>query len=192
MIPPAGRTPQRVPAEEGFWVLVFGDLAVFTAFFATYLYYRGRQPTLFADAQRRLSQGFGLANTLLLLTGSLLVSIGLRAVRRGAPAIARPAFGGAIVCALGFVGLKGVEWGLKFAHGITPATNNFFMYYFVLTGLHLFHVLIGIAGLAYLYVQGGRTELAPKRVVFIEAGSVFWHLVDLLWIILFPLLYLVR
>jgi nitric oxide reductase NorE protein len=171
---------KRIPAEEGFWVLIFGDLTVFTAFFGTYLYSRARQPAIFRDSQRQLSQSLGLANTLLLLTGSLLVSMGVRAVRRGAPQLARPVFGGAILCAVGFVCLKALEWGQKLSHGSYPTTNNFFMYYFILTGLHLFHVLIGIAALIYLYTQAGRGAVTRKRLVFIEAGALFWHMVDLL------------
>jgi nitric oxide reductase NorE protein len=189
---PAAERVRRVPAEEGFWVLIFGDLVIFSAFFATYLYYRGRQPELFAHAQAQLSRGFGLANTILLLTGSLLVSIGVRSIRANTPRVSQRALGGALLCAVGFVGLKGAEWGLKFTHGISPATNNFYTYYFILTGLHLVHVLMGIAALCFLLVQARRSELTPKNLVYVEAAACFWHLVDLLWIVLFPLLYLVR
>ena len=90
-----------------------------------------------------------------------------------------------------FVALKAVEYTTKVSQGHVPTQNNFYLYYFILTGLHLFHVLIGIAVLTLLFFQARNTELSPTRMGLVEGGACFWHLVDLLWIVLFPLLYLV-
>jgi len=177
-------------------VFILGDMTVFAVFFATYLYYRGEQRSLFAESQRTLVQGYGVTNTLLLLTSSLCVALGMRAVRRrlaGAPTRAAPRlFGGALACGLGFSVLKFVEYGGKLAAGITPATNNFFMYYFILTGLHFFHLILGMGVLLYLIRAGRQATLSTRQFAFVEGGACFWHMVDLLWIVLFPLLYLVK
>ncbi len=75
--------------------------------------------------------------------------------------------------------------------GYGTGANHFYLYYFILTGLHLFHVCVGIAVLVFLLTQARRTELSETRMGVVEGGACFWHLVDLLWIVLFPLLYLV-
>jgi nitric oxide reductase NorE protein len=100
-------------------------------------------------------------------------------------------FAGALVCGLAFVGLKVVEYTAKVSEGHVPTENNFYMYYYVLTGFHLLHVLIGIVVLVSLIVAARIAQPSRTRMAFIEGGGCFWHLVDLLWIVLFPLLYLV-
>jgi nitric oxide reductase NorE protein len=183
---------RHVPGEEGVWVLIFGDMLLFAVVFSTYLYYRARDPGLFAASQQTLDNNLGVANTLLLLTSSLCVSIGVRALRQQAGATARAMFAAALLCGFGFSLVKAVEWGSKLQIGITPGTNDFFMYYFVLTGLHFFHVLLGMGVLGFLLSQSRARHLTDTRFALVEGGACFWHLVDLLWIVLFPLLYLVR
>ncbi len=90
-----------------------------------------------------------------------------------------------------FVGLKVFEYLSLIGDGHGARTNHFCIYCFILTGLHLFHVVIGIAVLALLMTQSGRSEIGPTRMAVIEGGGCFWHLVDMLWVVLFPLLYLV-
>lgn len=182
----------KIPGEPGVWIFLFGDMLVFGAFFATFMYQRGRAPELFDASRRTLSIGIGLTNTLLLLTSSLFVVTALRAIRSSERRAARWLLVGALACGLGFVGLKAVEYSAKVNEGHTPDQNAFYMYYFILTGLHLFHVLIGIGVLALLSIQTRHhVELGPSRMALVEGGACFWHLVDLLWIVLFPLLYLV-
>jgi nitric oxide reductase NorE protein len=193
----AGAARERhLPGEEGTWVFILGDMTVFAVFFATYLYYRGQQRALFVESQHSLVQGYGVINTLLLLTSSLCVVLGMKAVRgrlAGEPTRAAPwLFGGALACGLGFSAMKFVEYGEKLAAGITPATNDFFMYYFILTGLHFFHLILGMGVLVFLIRAGRRTSMSVRQFAFVEGGACFWHMVDLLWIVLFPLLYLVK
>jgi nitric oxide reductase NorE protein len=147
--------PQRethLPGEEGVWVLIFGDMLLFGVFFATFLFYRGREPELFTESQTHLSVTIGIINTLLLLTSSLLVVTGVRAIRNGAQKLAPPLFVGAFLCGAGFGFDKFIEYSEKISHGINPGTNNFFMYYFILTGLHMFHVIIGMGVLVFMFV----------------------------------------
>jgi nitric oxide reductase NorE protein len=182
---------KRMPGEEGVWGLIIGDLFVFSLFFLTTLYYRASEAEVFARSQLTLNLGFGLINTLLLLTSSLLVATGVHRVRSGRPLPSR-FFGAAILCGLGFVAIKVVEYSEKIRAGLSFGTNDFYMLYFAFTGIHLFHVLIGLGVLTYLMKASRRPEAAMSNLMLIESGACFWHLVDLLWIVLFALFYLVR
>jgi nitric oxide reductase NorE protein len=182
----------HVPGETGIWVFIFGDMTIFAIMFATYLFYRGKDVGLFDASQLKLNPNFGLVNTVLLLTGSLLVVLAVGCVRSGSHRPARPLLLGAIGCGAAFSVLKIVEYSTKLDAGITPQTNQFFMFYFVLTGLHWFHLAIGLAVLSYMYFSARRNVLDIRQFVWFEGGGCYWHMVDLLWIVLFPLLYLVN
>jgi nitric oxide reductase NorE protein len=187
----AGRA-RHVPGEAGLWILILGDMALFALLFGVYLHYRAQAPELFRSSQLALNRTFGIVNTLLLLTSSLCVATGVRALRHRLRRIAPTAFAGAWLCGLGFVFNKYLEYSDKFAHGIKPATNDFWMYFFVLTGIHLVHLLLGMGVLTFCFVQARKRSLDARMFSFVEGGACFWHMVDLLWIVLFPLLYLVR
>lgn len=186
------RPADRIPGEEGIWVFILGDMTIFGILFAAYLWYRGQQPELYAGAQQALNQNYGVINTLLLLTSSLFVVIGVQSLRRRSSAVAPWLFAGALLCGLGFIVAKYFEYSEKVSAGITPGTNEFFMYYYVLTGLHLFHLVIGMCVLVYLILKARRPELTKKQFGYVEGSACYWHMVDLLWIVLFPLLYLVK
>jgi len=181
----------HVPGETGVWVFIFGDMMVFAVLFATYLYYRAENVELFNTSQGALNQTYGAVNTLLLLLSSMLVVMAVRAVRKQMRRVAPWLIAGAFTCGLAFSALKVVEYTGKVDHGITPATNDFFMYYFILTGLHWFHLAIGLCALSVLFVLSRKPSLTQRQFAFVEGGASFWHMVDLLWIVLFPLLYLV-
>jgi len=183
---------RHLPGEEGIWVLIFGDMTVFAILFGVYLYYRGAQPVVFDSSQLRLNQTFGAVNTLVLLTSSMLVVTAVRAVRANASVLARRLVYGAMVCGVIFVINKAIEYGDKIAHGLVPATNQFFMYFYVMTGLHLLHVVIGMALLLFITRLTRRTALTAREMGYLEGSACFWHMVDLLWIVIFPLLYLVK
>jgi nitric oxide reductase NorE protein len=187
------RRPPKIPGETGIWVFIFGDLLLFAYLFLLYLYYRGGDPELFARSQRHLSTDIGVAYTLLLLTSSLFAVIALRLIRtrngRAAPHYVLAAMG----CGVAFVGMKVIEYYTKVGAGITPSTNYFYLFYYILTGLHLAHVAIGLGVLAYLWWLARRApDLSPLQVSLAEGCACFWHMVDLLWLVIFPLLYLVR
>jgi len=84
------------------------------------------------------------------------------------------------------------EYSEKIGHDITPVTNNFYMFYFMLTGIHFMHVLLGLGVLVFLWLRSRRASITPGDIVLFESGATFWHMVDLLWIVLFPLLYLMK
>jgi nitric oxide reductase NorE protein len=182
----------RLPGEVGIWFFVLGDMTVFAIFFCTFMFYRGPDAALFQKSQSTLNQNFGAINTILLLTSSALVVHAIRSLRedsgRRAPAI----FASAFLCGCGFVAIKIVEYGEKISAHITPFTNDFFMFYFMLTGIHFLHVLLGLGMLGYLWVRSKRRLEGPGDLLIFESGATFWHMVDLLWIVLFPLLYLIK
>lgn len=188
---PGESSARRIPAESGTWVFLFGDMLVFGVFFVTFMVERAKAPELFDVARTSLHIGVGVINTLVLLTSSLCIVVALGAIRAGAKSIAFKAISASIALGLVFIGLKVYEYVSLATTGNGPGANDFFLYYFILTGLHLFHVCIGIAVLAIMLTQTRRDELSATRMAAVEGGACFWHLVDLLWIVLFALLYLV-
>jgi nitric oxide reductase NorE protein len=182
---------RRIPGEAGTWVFLFGDMVVFGAFFATFMVERANAAEIFDTARKTLHLAVGLTNTLVLLTSSILVVVGLGALRSGAREIARWAVIGAMLCGGVFVALKVIEYYSLVTAGHGVGENDFYLYYFILTGVHLFHVCVGMAILTFLLTQTRQRDIGETRMAVIEGGACFWHLVDLLWIVLFPLLYLV-
>jgi nitric oxide reductase NorE protein len=178
----------RMPGEAGIWVLIGGELAAFSAFFLVFAYYRGFDPSLYAASHRQLDHAIGLANTLILLTSSLFVALGVQRVRDGREHAATW-LRLALACGGAFAALKVLEYAQKLSAGTTPLTNDFFMYYFAFTGIHLLHVMIGSGALAFA-IRTTRQEPSPGRTMIVECVAIFWHLVDLLWIVLFALFYL--
>ena len=135
---------------------------------------------------------FGAVNTLLLLTSSLFVALGVRAIReRISIRLAKPLFAGAFLCALGFVVNKFFEYRDMLVSDLYPTENAFYTYYYVLTGIHLTHLIAGMCVLVFLYRMAQKSAWETKDERAIENGASFWHVVDLLWVVLFPLLYLV-
>ena len=187
----ATATARRVPGENGTWVFLFGDMLVFGTFFATFMVERAKAPGTFEAARKTLHIGVGLTNTLVLLTSSLCVVVALGALRSGAGRIARSAVLAAMVCGGIFAALKVFEYHSLVTAGHGAGANHFYLYYFILTGVHLFHVCVGMAVLTFLLTQTRRRDIGETRMAVVEGGACFWHLVDLLWIVLFPLLYLV-
>jgi nitric oxide reductase NorE protein len=184
---------RHVPGEPGIWVLLFGDMLVFTVLFTVYLHQRGAKPDLFAQSQEALNRALGATNTLVLLTSSLLVVFATRAIRRAEwRRYAHRLTLASVGVGACFVVIKVFEYHEKIAAGITPSTNEFFMYYFVLTGLHLAHVVIGLAVLLVLSTLARKPQPTATHLAFFEGGACFWHMVDLLWIVIFPLIFLVR
>jgi nitric oxide reductase NorE protein len=185
--PPAG----HIPGEAGLWIFLLGDMTLFAAIMLVFLWDRRAQPEVFTESAHQLLQPIGAINTLVLLLSSYLVVRALTAHQAGRHAAARQLVGGAIGCAAVFAGLKAVEYTSEISAGHTPASGTFFTFYFVLTGLHLLHVVIGSALL--LAWQGvlkrGRAWVRTRGLV--EGIACYWHMVDLLWVAIFALVYLV-
>ena len=189
---PAGQRASRIPGESGFWVLILGDLSAFALLFCVFMYYRGTGAELYADSQLRLNRFYGAINVVLLLTSSWCVVEGIEAYRQRLPKRARRMLGAAMLLGAGFVLVKVLEYGEKVRDGIVATTSEFFMFYYVLTGIHLLHLLIGLGVLAWMRAKSRSHWNAQREIELVECGGLYWHMVDLLWVALFTLLYLVR
>lgn len=186
--PPKAPLRNRIPGESSMWFFVIGDLLIFGAYFVAYMYYRGQDQQLFLESQSRISLDIGAANTVVLLTSSLFVALGTEAARAGRTPDGVRLFGIALAIGAAFPILKIFEYVPEIAAGITPGTNLFFMYYFVMTGLHLCHVMLGLVILAFVIAN----LRAKPNISFVETGATYWHMVDVLWLVLFALLYVMR
>ena len=179
----------HLPGEPSMWFFVIGDLIIFGVYFASYVYYRGVDPDMFLQSQARLNLDIGALNTIVLLTSSLFVALGTSAARAGKTSDAKKLFVVALALGVAFPLLKLFEYVPEITAGMTPGTNLFFMYYFVMTGLHLCHVLLGLVILSFVI----RNLRGPTpKMTFVETGATYWHMVDVLWLVLFALLYVMR
>ena len=196
--PRARETPRTgrgryLPAEPGLWVFILGDMAFFSLFFGLAMWCRAQDPTLYAQSQQLLHVNLAVVNTLVLLTGSFLVARALNTLRRGGRPVALVV--ATMACAIVFASIKIFEYVDLVGNGYTPSSGDFFMYYFVFTGIHLLHLAIGLGMLTALLVIAigvGRKRPTRGRRKLAESAAVFWHMVDLLWLVLFPLFYVVH
>jgi nitric oxide reductase NorE protein len=172
------------------WFFVIGDLLIFGVYFVGYMYFRGQNHELFLQSQARLNLDIGAINTVMLLTSSLFVALGTEAARAGNRVAALQRFWIALAFGAAFPLLKMFEWIPEICSGLTPGKNLFFMYYYVMTGMHLCHVALGLVILCFI-LRNLKTSKAPK-ISFVETGATYWHMVDVLWLVLFALLYLMR
>lgn len=182
---------KHIPGEAGLWVFLLGDMVVFGIFFGTILVLRGQQSEVFGSSQENLHLELGVLNTIVLLTSSLFVVLGMHFTRMRHPR-APLMFALAILSGLAFAGVKAIEYTSLVQDGHTAAANDFYMYYFMFTGIHLGHVILGMGALAVAVRLSRPAATGTHRLPALEGIASFWHLVDLLWIMLFATLYLVR
>jgi nitric oxide reductase NorE protein len=187
-----GVATRRIPGEVGVWIFILGDMSVFAVFFTVYLVERSKNKELFDVSQATLNKNLGAVNTIFLLVGSLFVVFAVHAMRSVRRPLAERAIITAMLCGIAFVLVKVFEYHERIVAHQTLSTNAFYRLYFLLTGLHLFHLVIGLAVLTVLWSMTRKTELSNNQWAFFEGGACFWHMVDLLWLVLFPLIFLVR
>jgi nitric oxide reductase NorE protein len=189
---PSARTAPstHLPGDGAMWVMVLGDLIIFGSYFLIFMVHRAMAPQEFLAAQQHLNLNIGVLNTLVLLTSSWFVARSVVAARTGefAAALRLTYLGGA--CGAVFICVKAYEWSVKIAAGHTLGGNEFFNFYYMLTGVHLFHVSLGllIMGIVVREMRNPR----KRRMSMVESGAVYWHMVDLLWVVIFGLLYVMR
>jgi nitric oxide reductase NorE protein len=175
---------EDLPGEPMIWVLIFSELAAFGLFLGTFMIARAIHPAVFASGQAVLDSRLAALNTVVLVTSGWTAARATAAARSGKSRVARYWLFGAMVLGGLFIAIKLVEYAGEIGQGIGLETSPFFTLYFLLTGFHLLHVGLGIVILA---VVCRRAE-----AVLVETGTAFWHMVDLIWIVMFPILYLVR
>jgi nitric oxide reductase NorE protein len=182
----------RMPGEGGIWILICGDLLAFSLFFIILLQYREQNLQVFTASAAHLNQAFGALNTVLMLSSSWFVALAIHAARSSQEKRTAACFALALLCGVGFAVVKVLEYREKIRAGITFNTNDFFMYYYVFTGIHFLHVLLGMGVLIALGLYSRSAGFTAAKLRNLETGAIFWHLVDLLWIVLFALLYLLN
>ncbi len=181
------------PGDLAIWFFILAELTAFFALFATYaVSYRIHYP-LFAAMQPTLDARWGAVNTALLLLGSWGVARAVVAAKVASPQEGRRSSTWlllGVACGFLFLVSKGFEYAAKFRAGIDLDTNLFFTFYFSLTAFHAMHVLLGVVILAIVAVKARHGCYHRDATVGIETAASYWHMVDLVWLILFPLLYL--
>ena len=186
----------------GMWLFLFTEVILFGGLFAVYAVYRFMHPEAFHEGSTHLSLWFGAINTVILLTSSLTVAMSITAIQLGQKKRSLWLLFFTILFAAAFMVNKYFEWGAKIEHGLFPGSEHFmelpageaqfyYLYYFM-TGLHGLHIVVGVIILAVMagFIQVGK--ITKDNYALLENGGLYWHLVDVIWIFLFPLLYLIK
>lgn len=173
----------------GLWLFLASEVMLFGALFSAYVILRTGNPDW---VQHPMNVPLATLNTMVLITSSVTVVMAWASLRLGDFAKFRMFFGATLACAAGFMVIKAIEYNAEFSQGLYPWTDNYMGIYFTLTGLHGLHVLGGIVVIAYLLGPGSKMyKTAPEQFTNrVETTGLYWHFVDLVWIFLFPSLYL--
>jgi cytochrome c oxidase subunit 3 len=194
---------QQHAARLGMWLFLATEILLFTALFAAYAVYRFLFGADFAEASRHIETWIGVVNTVVLVTSSFTVALGLERARRGDGRGTALFFAISVLLALTFLGFKALEYTHHFQEGqlpgrfytyqevAGPGVSLFFTLYFLITGLHGIHVLIGMTVLIVVGARAYRGDYDPAYHTPVELAGLYWHLVDLIWIFVFPLIYLI-
>jgi nitric oxide reductase NorE protein len=187
------------PGDFGVWVIIYVELITFGLFFIGYAFSRRGNLEMFNNSQLMLNQTSGFINTFILITSSYFVAKGVQKMRtmtqdnyKSANKEASKWLKFAMACGIAFLFIKISEFSYIFGEGITLSTNKFFMFYLLLTMFHFMHVVLGTV---ILFNTHQRTKIfgyTPEDYRGFESGASYWHMVDLLWIVLFPLVYIMR
>ena len=177
-------TLDSLPGNPLMWVLILSELLVFGCFFAVFSATGALQPAVFAASQAHLDRVAGGINTMLLLSSGLAAAMALNACADGRTGLCRAWLAGAAALGIAFLGVKAVEYAGEAAQGIGLETNDFYTLFFLMTGFHALHVVLGLVLLA---VAGWKCTTET-----VETCTAFWHMVDLIWVLLYPIVYLIR
>jgi len=180
------------PGDLAIWVFILAELLVFGVFFIVYAVVRSHNLDLFNAMQETLDRDAGALNTVLLITSSWLVARAVAAIKSGRRAASADFLAGAMLCGIGFLVVKVFEYQSKFVLGINLTTNTFYMFYLSLTFFHFMHVILGLIILAAVWLKLRQGGYSVDDHHGMETGASYWHMVDLVWIILFPLIYVMR
>lgn len=184
--------PGLLPGDFAIWFFIFAELLVFGIAFISYAVTRVQNVAMFNQYQLTLNSELGAANTLLLITASYFVVRAVHAIRLDNIRSCVIWLYASLACGAGFLLLKSVEYYDKFSHGINLSTNTFYMFYLSLTMFHFLHVVLGMIILLVIAIKAQRGSYSAKDHLGVETGASYWHMVDLVWIILFPLVYIIR
>ncbi len=194
---------QDYAVRLGMWLFLATEVLLFAGLFLGYTVYRHFYHEAFHEASRHLDLWAGTTNTIVLITSSLTVALAYWAIKLDKQKLCAGLLIFTIICAFVFLGIKAIEYHHKFQEGAlpgawyhygevtAPGANMFYTIYFLTTGLHALHVIVGMSILIWILARVMKGHFSSSYFVPVELGGLYWHLVDLVWIFLFPLLYLI-
>ncbi|HSO85017.1 MAG TPA: cytochrome c oxidase subunit 3 family protein [Draconibacterium sp.] len=190
-------------SKIGMWLFIFTELLLFGGLFIVYSVYRFMNQDAFHLAAEELNTTIGAINTVLLLISSMTIAMSTSALQLKKKGVTLALLTVTVILGIVFLVNKYFEWGIKFEHGIWPGSEHllndfsqgeilFFGLYFVMTGLHALHIIIGLAIILVAAWRVHKGTVNENRAALLENAGLYWHLVDLIWIFLFPLFYLIH
>jgi len=202
LLPNSGHIRDAESNKLGMWLFLFTELLLFGGLFIVYFIYRAMNPDDFLHASYELNIAMGTVNTIVLLTSSMTIAMSITALQKGNKKLALYLAFATIVCALIFMVIKYFEWSEKIHHGLFPkmevydslpaGESLFFFLYFFMTGLHALHVIVGAVFIGVVMKKIRSDKVTGERISLLENSGLYWHLVDVIWIYLFPLFYLIK
>ena len=188
----AAETRRYPPGDLAIWIFILAELSVFAIFFAAYAFTRMGNPELFDTYQQTLDRRAALINTLALITSSYFVVRSVAAIRQDDSSGCARWLLAALSMGLLFLVVKSAEYAHQLGQGITLSTNTFYRVYLSLTFFHFMHVILGMVILAAVALKARSGGYSTAEHSGVETGASYWHMVDLVWLILFPLVYVMR
>ena len=172
------------------WIFLASEIMFFTGFFGAFIVLRNSNLELFSHSAAELTKGYALLYTFILIGSSLTMALSVLNLEKGNIGKFKLFLGLTILCGFGFIIVKTIEYTTKFSHHIFPWTNVFFSFYFLMTGFHAIHVIAGMIPMTFMFIKAF-TKKGYNHPVKVETLGLYWHFVDLVWIFLFPVLYLI-
>jgi len=182
---------KRLPGDLAMWFFILAELTVFAILFIGFAVTEQLNTAMFIEGKAKLHQLSGLINTLTLITSSFLVALALNAMHKGNGIKSAILLVAAKLVASVYIAIKVWEYLSLFDQNIDIETNTFFTLYFMITFFHLMHVLLGMVILIFIAVKAAKNQYNTRNMSGFESGASYWHMVDMLWIILFPLIYVI-
>lgn len=182
----------KIPGNIAVWILIVAELTEFALFFLTFLIAKVHYPEIFAEGPSRLNTLAGTLNTLVLISSSFFVARAMAAIKVGQRQACLKWLWLALAAGATYCGIKGWEYYWNDAAGISSRTNSFFAIYYYLTFNHLLHVLIGMCTILFVTIRTHLGDYGADDHEGLESAASYWHMIDLVWIIIFPLLYVLR
>jgi cytochrome c oxidase subunit III len=202
VLPNSGHNRDDVSSKMGMWLFLFTEVLLFGGLFLVYLIYRYMYHEDFLAGSHELNVLIGTINTIVLLISSMTVAMSITAIQKGNRKLALLLLGITVAAAVIFLVNKYFEWTAKFDHGLFPGMEHyntlahgerlFFFLYFFMTGLHALHVIVGGIFIGFVIRGIRKNSVNSDRYMLHENAGLYWHLVDLIWIYLFPLFYLIH
>ncbi|MFT5719757.1 MAG: cytochrome c oxidase subunit 3 [Motiliproteus sp.] len=186
--PPVARSPANIAV----WILIWAEVTEFALFFLAFLVARSHNPELFAEGPTKLNTWAGVVNTLLLISSSYCVARAMAAIKADQVNRCLRWLGTTLGCGLGYCAVKTWEYHWNHASGLDARTDIFYSVYYYLTFNHLLHVLLGMCAIGWAALRTYWGHFTPAEHEGLEGAACYWHMIDLVWIIIFPLLYVLR